>query len=26
MFPSVDPDDISALTKCIEYVVENLKK
>ena len=26
MFPSVDPGDISALTKCIEYVVENLKK
>jgi phosphoserine aminotransferase len=26
MFPSVDPDDISALTKCIEYVVENLSK
>ena len=26
MFPSVDPDDISALTQCIEYVVENLKK
>ncbi|NCV76975.1 MAG: phosphoserine transaminase [Actinobacteria bacterium] len=26
MFPSVDPNDISALTKCIEYVVENLKK
>ena len=26
MFPSVDPDDISALTKCIEYVVENLQK
>jgi phosphoserine aminotransferase len=26
MFPSVDPDDVSALTKCIEYVVENLRK
>ena len=26
MFPSVDPDDISALTKCIEYVVENFSK
>jgi phosphoserine aminotransferase len=26
MFPSVDPDDISALTSCIEFVVENLKK
>jgi len=26
MFPSVDPDDISALTKCIEFVVENVKK
>ena len=26
MFPSIDPDDISALTSCIEYVVENLSK
>jgi phosphoserine aminotransferase len=26
MFPTVDPDDISALTSCIEFVVENLKK
>lgn len=26
MFPAIDPDDISALTACIEYVVENLKK
>jgi phosphoserine aminotransferase len=26
MFPSVDPDDISALTRCIDFVVENLKK
>jgi phosphoserine aminotransferase len=26
MFPSVDPEDISALTECIEFVVENLKK
>ena len=26
MFPSVDPEDISALTSCIEFVVENLKK
>ena len=26
MFPSVDPDDVAALTQCIEYVVENLKK
>ena len=26
MFPSIDPDDISALAQCIEYVVENLKK
>lgn len=24
MFPAVDPDDISALTSCIEYVVENM--
>ena len=26
MFPAIDPEDISALTACIEYVVENLKK
>jgi phosphoserine aminotransferase len=26
MFPSVDPDDIAALTKCIEFIVENIKK
>jgi phosphoserine aminotransferase len=26
MFPAIDPEDIKALTKCIEYVVENLKK
>jgi phosphoserine aminotransferase len=24
MFPAVDPDDVSALTTCIEYVVERL--
>ena len=24
MFPAVDPEDIEALTKSIEYVVENL--
>ncbi|NBQ66352.1 MAG: phosphoserine transaminase, partial [Actinobacteria bacterium] len=26
MFPAIDPEDIKALTKCIEYVVESLKK
>jgi phosphoserine aminotransferase len=26
MFPAIDPSDIEALTKCIEFVVENLKK
>ena len=26
MFPSVDPDDVSALTQCIEFVIENIKK
>ncbi len=26
MFPAIDPEDIRALTSCIEYVVENLKK
>ena len=26
MFPAVDPDDISALTQCIEFVVSNMKK
>lgn len=25
MFPAVDPSDVEALTKCIDYVVENLK-
>ena len=25
MFPAIDPEDIKALTKCIEYVVESLK-
>lgn len=25
MFPSVDPDDISALTQCIEFVVEKMQ-
>jgi len=24
MFPSVDPDDVEALTHCIDYVVERL--
>jgi phosphoserine aminotransferase len=24
MFPAVDPDDVSALTACIDYVVERL--
>ncbi|MFI7585603.1 phosphoserine transaminase [Spongisporangium articulatum] len=24
MFPAVDPEDVSALTRCIEYVVEHL--
>jgi phosphoserine aminotransferase len=24
MFPAIDPEDVKALTKCIEYVVENL--
>ena len=23
MFPAVDPDDVRALTRCIDYVVEN---
>ena len=26
MFPAIDPADIAALTACIDYVVENLKK
>jgi len=26
MFPAIEPSDIEALTKCIEFVVENLKK
>ena len=24
MFPAVDPDDVSALTRCIDWVVERL--
>jgi phosphoserine aminotransferase len=24
MFPAVDPDDVTALTACIDYVVERL--
>ncbi len=24
MFPAVDPDDVSALTRCVDWVVENL--
>jgi phosphoserine aminotransferase len=24
MFPAIDPDDIEALTRCIDYVVERL--
>ena len=24
MFPAVEPDDVSALTRCIDYVVERL--
>jgi phosphoserine aminotransferase len=24
MFPAVDPDDVGALTRCIDYVVERL--
>ena len=24
MFPAVEPDDVSALTSCVEYVVERL--
>ena len=24
MFPAIEPDDIAALTKCIDYVVEQL--
>ena len=24
MFPAVEPDDVSALTQCIDYVVERL--
>jgi phosphoserine aminotransferase len=24
MFPAVDPDDVAALTACIDYVVERL--
>ena len=26
MFPAIDPEDVKALTACIEFVVENLKK
>ncbi|GAA1198975.1 phosphoserine transaminase [Prauserella alba] len=26
MFPAIEPDDVTALTKCIEYVVEQLGK
>ncbi|NDE96198.1 MAG: phosphoserine transaminase, partial [Actinobacteria bacterium] len=26
MFPAIDPADIEALTKCIEFVVAELKK
>jgi phosphoserine aminotransferase len=25
MFPSVEPDDVEALTACIDWVVENVK-
>jgi phosphoserine aminotransferase len=24
MFPAVDPDDVSALTQCVDWVVEHL--
>ena len=24
MFPAIDPEDVSQLTKCIDYVVEHL--
>jgi phosphoserine aminotransferase len=24
MFPAVDPDDVTALTACVDYVVERL--
>jgi len=24
MFPAIDPEDIEALTKCVDYVVENI--
>jgi len=24
MFPAVDPDDVSALTACVDYVIERL--
>ena len=23
MFPAVEPDDVEALTKCIDFVIEN---
>jgi phosphoserine aminotransferase len=26
MFPAIDPEDIKALTSCIEYVVAEMKK
>jgi phosphoserine aminotransferase len=26
MFPAVEPDDVSALTECIDWVVERLSK
>lgn len=25
MFPAIEPDDVTALTECVDYVVENLK-
>ena len=24
MFPAIDPEDVEALTKCVDYVVENI--
>jgi phosphoserine aminotransferase len=24
MYPAVEPDDVSALTACIDYVIENI--
>ncbi len=26
MFPAIEPDDVTALTRCVEWVVENLPK